>query len=163
MSDEQTPEEPATIEDLPRPFQEMAMRVFLAERRLQDAVRSEDVERRLAAADEANRATEAYMRAILDAGSFGDTSHLGFTPAEATNMLLFMRDQARSLVPLAIENWLAIAFMKPGDPEMDPHRERARAALMQRKLVTEHELETFPPASVAALVWDRYRAWDEAN
>jgi hypothetical protein len=66
------------------------------------------------------------------------------------------------LLPVSIEFWLKHAFAEGDDPDTRAVRERTRATLM-RHWVTEHELETFPPASVRAIVWDRYRAWDEAN
>jgi hypothetical protein len=103
------------------------------------------------------------MRAIVDAGRWGDTGHLGSTQAEATSALLDMGRQAKANLKLGIENLLAIAFIESDDPEMDPPRERARALLLERNFVTEHELETFPRASVEAIVWERYRAWEEAT
>jgi hypothetical protein len=162
MSDGQTPEKPATFEDLPQWLQEMVMYALLCGQRLQDAMRSEDIERSLDAADDGERATEALQDAILDASRRGETLPRGFTPADAAKMLLIMRERDRLLLPVYIEFCLKHAFAESDDPQTRELRERTRATLV-RHWVTEYELETFPPASVIAIVWDRYRAWDEAN
>jgi hypothetical protein len=163
MSDEQPIEEPGTFEDLPRHLQEMVLLVLLSGQRFQDAVRADNPLAMLVTAEHVERDTEALMRAILDAERWSDTSPPGFTPADATNMLLRMQALSRSLVPHAIEFCLKHAFAESDDPQSRVVRERTRATLVRANLLTEHELETFPPASATAIVWDRYRAWDEAN
>jgi hypothetical protein len=176
MSDDQPLEKPTAFEDLPphlqvlimqgllpRQLQEPFRRAFLAGEKFQDAMRSGDVERELEAGFDVTVATMDFMRACLEVGRWGDTGDLAFTQAEATSALLDMGRQVKANLKLGIENLLALAFMESDDPAMDPPRERARALLLERNLVTEHELETFPRASVEAIVWERYRAWEEAT
>ena len=162
MSDDQTPEEQAAKAAFQR-VQALRLRALKAGGKLQEALRSDDVERQAAAADDVLVVTEALMRAVLDASHMGDTSHLGFTPAEATTMLLWQRDRARVLFPTVIDHMLRRAFAEGDDPHTRELREDARGFLVDLRLVTEHELETFPPASVEAIVRKRYRTSDEAH
>jgi hypothetical protein len=158
MSDEQTPEARAAFEAATRRVQELIRQQFKAERELQEAERSGDPERLLEAAFAFDEVRFDLVRAALEAGRWGDTAPWGITPARAASNLFAMARDARLAYRQAIEGCLTLAY-----DEDDDIRQRARAPLLRRGLVTDYELENFPPASVAAIVWDRYRAWDEAS
>ena len=163
MGDEPTPDERAAFEAAAQRVRDLTAQLVMVGYELRAADRAGDHLRLLDAIGENEQVTYDLARAVVEAGRWGDTIPLGFTRAWAVHVLHLMGQHTRRTLPLAVEGSLTFAFLDDDDPLGGDLRETARSFLVRLGLVTEHELESFPQTSVAAIAWDRFRAWVEAN
>jgi hypothetical protein len=129
----------------------------------QAAQESDDLDQRAEASGTLLSVEQALLRAYADAGQWSDIEGLAMTPAEAATTLLERRQTAAAMVPRALEIQIAFAVATSDDPQMQEVRERARAALIELGWVTASELETFPEASLKAIVLERFQRWADEH
>ena len=122
------------------------------------AMEADDPDQKLEASDTLLSVNQALLRAYVDAGRWDETDELAMTPAAAAMRLLKDRQALTALIPGALRTLVEIA-VSSNDSEA---RQGAREDLVDGGWLTTHEIETFPEASLHAIVLERFRQRAEA-
>jgi hypothetical protein len=135
-------------------LEQQAERVVAA---FEAAMAADDPDQQLEASETLLAVNRALLRAYADAGRWDETDELAMTPGEAAMRLLKDRQAITALIPGALRTSLEIA-VSSDDSEA---RQGAREDLVDGGWLTTHEIETFPEASLHAIVLERF--WQRAE
>ena len=121
-----------------------------------------DHEPTLAEMDAAQRGLDESLRALRKMVRDGSAEDRQW----ALRLLLQTRERSRGLLPRALSVMLDAALLAPEEfpPSMtEEDRQECRDMLVGNGLLTAGELETFPRASLYAIVQQRFRRWEETG